>query len=173
MNTELEARLFRHLKQQQDAKGFTLIELLVVIIIIGILSAIALPSFLSQASKSKQSEAKVYVGACLKGQQGYFIEKSEFSNAIADLEIGIRTDTTIYTYSTIATNNGDLNDNGVCKARAKNVSLRGYSGKVALAQIGGNDTTTVVILCEANIPGAVDPTDPIDGQNCAADQTQL
>ena len=173
MRTEFKSRVLRYSNPQQDEKGFTLIELLVVIIIIGILSAIALPSFLSQASKSKQSEAKVYVGACLKGQQGHFIEKTEFSNTIADLEIGIRTDTTIYVYSTVGTNNGDLNDNGVCKARAKNVSLKGYSGKVALDQVGGNDATTLVILCEVNTPGPADPADPIDGDNCAADQTQM
>ena len=61
-------------KQLKGQKGFTLIELMIVVAIIGILAAIAIPNFLAYQAKSKQSEAKVALGAIFTSAIAYSSE---------------------------------------------------------------------------------------------------
>jgi type IV pilus assembly protein PilA len=56
----------------RDEKGFTLIELLVVVIILGILTAIAVPSYLSFRGKASDSAAESNVRAVIPAVEGFY-----------------------------------------------------------------------------------------------------
>ena len=128
--------------------------------VVMILAAIALPlSTCGSPSKAKQSEAKQYVSSMNKGQQAKYAEDGAFSNSMNALGLGLKTQTTNYNYSIIATKNAAFSY-GV--ARSNN--LTSYVGAVFLvpvSQAANNKKTTESILCAANSPGNTQPPDPI------------
>ncbi|MEO0885894.1 MAG: type IV pilin-like G/H family protein [Cyanobacteria bacterium J06648_10] len=164
MTSQLKAKLLQHFAGKKANGGFTLIELLVVIIIIGILSAIALPSFLNQANKAKQSEAKTYIGSINRAQQAYFMENNTMATdeRFAQLGLGIQQTTDNYQYNVVTT--GADPQFAFAKAQPSG-ALKTYAGGVESTTIGTGvniESTTIAVLCEALLPanatGAIDGT---------------
>jgi type IV pilus assembly protein PilA len=76
MLQSLNARIAR----SREEGGFTLIELLVVIIIIGILLAIAVPSYMKFRDRANKSAAQANVRASIPGAEAYYADNNTYAN---------------------------------------------------------------------------------------------
>ena len=147
MKSDFKTKLIQHmLNKKNGEKGFTLIELLVVIIIIGILAAIALPSFLNQTSKAKQSEAKTYVATINKTQQAYFTEKGTFAPGLTFLSLGTPAATDNYSYAVASTTTIAT----VVGASTLKPNLKAYVGRISTGVIASiSEVYSNSIVCES------------------------
>jgi type IV pilus assembly protein PilE len=85
--------------------GFTLVELMIVIAIIGIISAIAIPSYDSYMKKSRRADAKVALSKMADHQERYYLQNNTYSAAVSDVG-GAATEEGFYTLSI---NSADVN----------------------------------------------------------------
>jgi type IV pilus assembly protein PilA len=102
LKPQVRKALLKNLRAKQSSKnkllqkGFTLVELMIVIVIVGILSAVALPNFLAQTDKAKATEAKSQIAAALKRGHADYQETDVSAYTATDLGLNA---TKYFTYA--------------------------------------------------------------------------
>lgn len=89
----------------QTSRGFTLIEIMIVVAVIGILAAIAFPSYQNQIRKSNRAAAQAVLMDAANKQQFYLSSQREYADTLAKLSITPPADVTRWYDVTVVADN--------------------------------------------------------------------
>ena len=84
---------------REMSNAFTLIELLVVVLIIGILTAVAVPQYQKAVARARAAEAITVLKAITDAQEVYYLAHGEYTDNLEDLDVSAPADGTYFTYS--------------------------------------------------------------------------
>ena len=89
----MEGIMNKENKKRNKKKGFTLIEILVVVLIIGVLAAIALPSYMRSVERSRATGPMTNLGSIAKAQKAYRMGTEHYTDNVGNLDISLKDET--------------------------------------------------------------------------------
>ncbi|MBZ8141491.1 pilus assembly protein [Rubrivivax gelatinosus] len=135
---------------RSPAPGFTLIEMMIALVVLGVLTAIALPSFLDSIRKSRRSDAYAAIATIQQAQERWRSNHDQYTTALDKLglssssssghytlelaESGVEGDSLASAY--IVTARGKTDSSQAGDSRCRNMSMRLRGGNLEYAGCG-------------------------------------
>jgi prepilin-type N-terminal cleavage/methylation domain-containing protein len=143
--------MLRKLRERsQSEKGFTLVELLVVMLILGLLAAIAIPSFFNQRDKARDADAKAAVRTAETAMETYATDNGgSYAGATSD-------PTAPYANGSLQAIEPTLGDEGArltipaTAADSYTVQVESESGATQLFRISRAADGTTTLACDVD-----------------------
>lgn len=128
----------------KNSRGFTLIELTVVIVIIGTLTAFAVPRFRDAVERSKTSEAFIFLSSVQTAQERYHSRQDSYTDDLAKLNIKMGAQRYFSVGTVQAGNTGNLKDSWSLTLTRKDASA-GYGAYTVTFTQDGYDAANSTI----------------------------
>jgi type IV pilus assembly protein PilA len=151
-------------------RGFTLVELLIVILIVGILSAVALPLYLGYTRDARLAEAKALAGSVMTALSGCVQVKGATQSCVTTevaQRVGVGTSAPFSTYDNRwSLTTAELTVTGtIPPALLGTIGVSGIGGNASGMSVSMFATASGVVLkCDVN--SASPPTTSLLGEGC-------